>query len=106
MSLHTQNPNYSIATGDKTFDAVTLEADVAAVAVLYSDIDTDDVELYLEQSVDGTNWNEVPDSTIVLDNTKPSHLWNLTIKKGVFVRVGVRKKTATAGTIDKINTLT
>jgi len=106
MSLDTQTPNYSISTGDSTFDAVPLKSDVAAIAVLYNGINTDDVELYLEQSVDGTNWNEVPDSTVVLDNTKPSHLWNITIKKGIFIRVGLRKKTATAGIIDKINTLT
>jgi hypothetical protein len=106
MSLDTKNLNYDITAGDKTFDPVIFETDTAAIVVIYSGIDTDDVEIYLEQSVDRTNWNDVPDSTVILDKTKPSHMWNISIMRGIHIRVGLLKKTATTGTIENINTLT
>jgi hypothetical protein len=105
MGLITQKPNYSIAGGDTTFEAVQLEEAAAVVQALYSGIDSADVQLYLEQSPDGSNWNAVSASAVVLDNNKPSHLFNINLKRGLFIRVGVLQGTATAGTIDSINYL-
>ncbi len=105
MGLITQSPNYSIAGGNTTFEAVQLEEATAAIQILFSNIDSTDVQLYLEQSLDGQNWNAVPNNTVVLDNAKPSHLFNINIKRGLFIRVGMLQGTATVGTIDAINYL-
>jgi hypothetical protein len=102
MGLTTQKPNYSIAGGDTLFQAVQLEEAAAAIQIQYSGINSADVELYLEQSIDNVNFNAVPGSNVILDQTKPSHLFNLTGKKGLFIRVGLKAGTATAGIIDTI----
>jgi len=105
MSLQDKQPKYGIPEGDTAFEGMQLQDNIAALIVLYSHINTSDVEIYLEQSVDGNNWNEVADSTVVLDNTVPSHLYNLNLKKGMYIRVGLHKGTATEGTIEQIRLL-
>ena len=106
MGLITQQPNYSIAGGNTLFPAVQLEDAAAAIQIQYSGINSADVELYLEQSIDNANFNAVPGSNVILDQTKPSHLFNLTGKRGLFIRVGMNAGTATAGVIDTILFLT
>ena len=105
MSLQDKFPKYEIAEGDTVFEGMQLHDNIAALVVLYDHIDSSDVEIYLEQSVDGKNWNEVADSTVVLDNKAPSHLYNLNLKNGLYIRVGLHKNTATAGSIDQIRLL-
>lgn len=106
MSLITKKPNYSIADGDTYFDGVSADSDQMAINIAYSGINSTDVELYLEQSIDAARWNAVPGSDTIVDQNADSHLFRVGTKSGMFIRVGLRKGSATAGTIDAINYLT
>jgi len=106
MELITQKPNYSIAGGDHNFDAVQIIQPKVTVQVFYSNIAVSDVQLELHQSTSGTGFDLVPNSNVTVDKTAPSHCWNVIgLTPGVFLRVAVKKGTAAAGTIDKINLL-
>lgn len=81
-------------------------ADKVAVKVSYEDIDTDDVTMKLVQSLDGVTWNDVENSEVTIDNSKPSHMWNLAgYTEGLYLRPSFTGGTATDGTITAINYL-
>jgi hypothetical protein len=106
MQLNTQSPAYDLTGGDETFNAVQINGNLAAVQVSYSDIAVDDVTAELHQSIDGTNFDVVIGSSVTIDKTKPTHTWNISgVTPGLFLRVKVYQGSASAGTIDKIKTL-
>lgn len=105
-TLVVQTPAYTIASGDHSFDPQQIIGDKAIVQVVYSSIDTSDVQLELHQSPTGATYDLVEDTAVVIDKTKPSHSWNVRgLVPGVFLRVKVVKGTATAGVIDSISYL-
>ncbi|MDP2723216.1 MAG: hypothetical protein Q8O72_10695 [Bacteroidales bacterium] len=106
MSLKTLNVNYNISGGDHVFEAIQLDNDNLAISVIYTGINSTDAELRLEQSVDGINFNEVPGSNQTINNAKPSHMFNILAKRGLFIRLVLIIHSATAGLINKINALT
>jgi hypothetical protein len=106
MSLITQKPNYNISDGIKRFDSVQAEGNNAVITIIYENIDTADVELFIEQSVDGSNWPELEGSRKVVDQTKDHHTYNVIgLVKGLLIRIGVDPKTAATGTITEIKHL-
>lgn len=106
MSLITQKPNYNIPDGIKKFDSVQAEGNNAVVAIMYENINSTDVELFVEQSPDGTNWAEMEGSRKVVDQTKDHHTYNIIgIVQGLLIRIGIDPKTATAGTLTEIKYL-
>jgi len=76
-----------------------------SVQVKYSSILTADVSSYLEQSLNGVDWNSLPGTMTLLDKTKPSLLYNLNTQPGIFIRVGIIQGTDITGVIDKIDYL-
>jgi len=106
MTLIINKPNYTIPSGDHNFDPQQVSGDKAIVQVVYSGIDTSDVQLELHQSVAGASYDLIEDTAVVIDKAKPSHSWNVRgLVPGVFLRVKVVKGTATAGVIDSISYL-
>jgi hypothetical protein len=106
MELKIQTPAYDITDGNKEFDSVQINGNLAAIQVLYSDINSDDVTAELYQSLDGTNFDVITGSFVTIDKNKPSHTWNITgITPGIFIRVKTSQGSATAGSIDKIKIL-
>lgn len=106
MTLIIQKPNYAVAGGDHNFDTVQVNGDKAIVQVVYSAVDTSDVQLELHQSVSGASYDLVEQTAVAIDKDKPSHSWNVRgLVPGVFLRAGVVKGTATAGIIETISYL-
>jgi len=107
MSLITQTPNYSIANGNKNFDAVQIEGHNAFIQVNYVNIVASNVTLELEQAVaPGANFDAIAGSLQTVNPAKASHSWNITgIAKGIYLRVVAKKGSAAAGTISSINFL-
>lgn len=98
-------PAYAIATGDHDFEPMKV-GDRNLVAVELLGLDTADASIELHQSIDGTAWGLVPDSKKILAAGQESHQWNIVgIVAESFIRVGLKKGSAAAGTINAIKML-
>lgn len=98
--------NYPIATGDAEFAAVQVEGGNIMITVGIAGIDSSDASVELQQSIENATWGLIPDSLKVLSIGQPSHTWNVRgLVRGAFIRVAVKKGTASAGTITNIKVL-
>ena len=98
-------PAYGIATGDYDFPAMQVEGQ-STIAVELSGLDAADTSIELHQSIDANAWGLVPASKKVLAVGQQSHQWNISgLVPGSFLRVGLTKGSATAGTINAIKML-
>lgn len=80
--------------------------DKVAVRVAYEDIDADDVTMKLVQSFDGENFNDIENSEVTIDSSKPSHMWNIAgYADGLIIRPSFAGGSATDGTITDIEYL-
>lgn len=74
--------------------------------MFFSDVVVDDVTAEIQQSTDGENFDSVAASEVTLIKTNPSYSWNVTgLTFGIFLRVKIKKGSAAAGIVSKINTL-
>ena len=100
----TKNYNYPLTSGDKSFDGIrlyNLDKDLT-IQINYSSIDTDDVFVELETSLDGINWTPLLEGTYFLNKAKPSHTFTILGLVTAYVRLKVDTGTASAGVIDKV----
>jgi hypothetical protein len=99
-------PAYAIATGNTVFASMQVSGENNMITVEIAGLNSADATVELHQSVDEGSWGVVPDSNKVLANGQTSHTWNVRgLVPGAFIRVGLTKGTATAGTINKIKLL-
>jgi hypothetical protein len=98
--------NYAIATGDSAFESIQVTGEKNILTVDMADINSSDCAIELHQSIDGSSWGLVPDSPKTLAIGQPSHTWNIRgLIRGAYIRVAVKKGTATAGSITTIKLL-
>ena len=99
-------PAYAIAGGDTDFPAMQVKGSQIMVTTELQDLNTSDASLELHQSIDASEWGLIPDSNQVLTAGQTSHHWNVGgLVSGAYVRVSLKKGTATAGTINAIKML-
>ena len=96
--------NLSLADGNHTFPGIELKNLNlnASVQLNYTGINSSDVQVKLEMSLDGVNYDDVPTSLYTLDNTKESHTWVLVGLITNYIRLNVTVNTATAGKLDEL----
>jgi hypothetical protein len=100
-------PNYSISTGNYTSENFQVDKKTAVVLVVTSGILVSDVTIEIEQSIDTVSWGQIPESVKSLAVGQTSHQWNLAyLTPGMFLRVVLKKGTATSGTLQTIKYLT
>ncbi len=107
MSKYTTlKPDYSIADGNKTFDPMQVKGRDSMIAVNITGLTTADSSLELEQSVDGNRYASVPGSEKILSAGQTNHQWVVNgLVPGCFLRVALKKGSATGGTITDIKIL-
>jgi hypothetical protein len=99
----TQTVDYDLTGGDTTFDGVrlwNLREEVTA-QIDYTGIDPSDVEVFVEQSLDGIEYSPITGANAVLYDTKLSHTFNILGLITNYCRIRV-EVVAGAGTIDEI----
>lgn len=89
MSLKTKNPNYNLSQGDYTSEALQLDGSFAAAQAEFTDLTGTGFEAKLQESIDGTVWGDVPNSTKALSaGAAPAVMWNVPcLPAGMFLRV-------------------
>lgn len=76
-------------------------------AVIVGEIETADVTVSLEQSVDQTNWAAIPGSSKTLSIGQTCHMWNLSgVPSGLMLRVAYLKGTTVTGVLKFFKLLT
>jgi len=96
-------PAYAIATGDHDFEAMQATGNLCMITTEISGLNAADASVELHQSIDSVEWGLVPDSPQTLAVGQTSHQWNLAgVVRGAFLRVSLKKGTATAGIVNKI----
>ena len=105
--LHKHVLKYEIATGDIDFHSIQVHENHVMIQVDYKDLVASDVTLELEQSTEEHGkFDLVNRSLITLNPSKLSHTWNIAgFAKHIFIRVVLKKGTATAGMINAISYL-
>ncbi len=96
--------NYDLADGDHVFAGlklINLNLN-ATVQLNYSNINSADVQVSLEMSLNGLDFDPVPGSAQTLDNTKDSHSWIIIGLITNYIRLKVIVNTATAGMLDEL----
>ena len=102
----TDDPEYAIATGNKNFDSQQTTGGKNTLAVILAGLNSNNAEVELEQSIDNINWGLLPGSTQILAVGQTCHQWNINgLPGGIYLRVVLRKGTATAGTVKSIKLL-
>ncbi|MDY0200959.1 MAG: hypothetical protein RBR40_08225 [Tenuifilaceae bacterium] len=105
MSLQTLKLDYNLAGGNHTSEALQVQGENIIATVLFNALSNNTATVELEQSVDGSSWGKVPDSTKALDAAQPSHSWNVIgLVKGAFLRINLKPATCT-GTLLTIKVL-
>ncbi len=96
--------NYNLSGGDHVFPGIELKNLNlnASIQLNYTGINSADVQVKLEMSLDGVNFDEIPTSLVTLDNTKDSHTWIILGLITNYIRLKVIVNTATAGTLDEM----
>lgn len=89
MSLRVKNPNYDLSKGDYTSEALQLDGSFAAAQAEFTDLTGTGFEAKLQESIDGTVWGDVPNSTKALSaGAAPAVMWNIPcLPAGMFLRV-------------------
>lgn len=89
MSLKVKNPNYDLSQGDYTSEALQLDGSFAAAQAEFTDLTGTGFEAKLQESIDGTVWGDVPNSTKALSaGAAPAVMWNVPcLPAGMFLRV-------------------
>lgn len=89
MSLRVKNPNYDLSNGDYTSEALQLDGSFAAAQAEFTDLTGTGFEAKLQESIDGTVWGDVPNSTKALSaGAAPAVMWNIPcLPAGMFLRV-------------------
>lgn len=89
MSLKVKNPNYDLSQGDYTSEALQLDGSFAAAQAEFTDLTGTGFEAKLQESIDGTVWGDVPNSTKALSaGAAPAVMWNIPcLPAGMFLRV-------------------
>jgi hypothetical protein len=99
-------PNYAIVTGDANMEPMLIYGENNMCTVEMSGLNSSDASVELHQSLDNSTWGLVPDSPKVLSIGQTSHTWNVRgLVSGAYLRVAVKKGTATAGTITAVKLL-
>ncbi len=99
-------PNYAIATGDTNLESIPVYGENNICTVEMNGLNSSDASVELHQSIDNNTWGLVPDSPKVLSIGQTSHTWNVRgLVSGAYLRVAVKKGTATAGTITAVKLL-
>ena len=98
--------NYDLANGDNTFDGIRLynlnNDGILSVQINYSGINSNDVQLIIESSLDGVNYTQIEGAAVTIDNTLSAFTFNFIGLKTAYMRLKVLKGISTAGTIDKL----
>lgn len=89
MSLKTKNPNYNLSQGDYTSEALQIDGSFATAQAEFTDLTGTGFEVKLQESIDGTVWGDVPNSTKALPSgAAPAVMWNVPcLPAGMFLRV-------------------
>ncbi|MBQ6082974.1 MAG: hypothetical protein IJK92_01295 [Bacteroidales bacterium] len=89
MSLKTKNPNYNLASGDYTSEALQLDGSFAVAQAQFTNLTGTGFEVSLQQSIDGSVWGDVPNSTKELTaGAAVAMMWNIPfIPAGAYLRV-------------------
>lgn len=89
MSLKEKNPNYNLASGDYASEALQLDGSLAVAQAQFTDLTGTGFEVSLQQSIDGSVWGDVPNSTKELTaGAAVAIMWNIPfIPTGAFLRV-------------------
>lgn len=102
----TKEPNYNISAGDYAFATLQSMGARNTLCVVLAGLNTNDASVEVEQSVDDSNWGLYPGSKQMLAAGQTNHQWNISgLPGGIFLRVYLRKGTATAGVIQAIKLL-
>jgi hypothetical protein len=103
---HTDNINYDLAGGDFTSNSVQLAGSKIMTSAVLSDIIVSDIKLKLQQSIDGENWGDVPDSEVTIAAGQTSQSWNVIgLVRGSFLRLSGDVGSAVSGTVNDFKIL-
>jgi len=98
--------NYNLSNGDNSFDGIRLynlnNDGIFSIQINYSAINSSDVQLMVESSLDGVNYTQIEGAAVTIDNTLSAFTFNFIGLKTVYIRLKVLKGIATAGTIDNL----
>lgn len=89
MSLLTKNPNYDLAQGDYTSEALRLDGPFAIAQAQFTDLTGTGFEVKLQQSLGDGVWGDVPNSTRELSaGAAVAVMWNVPLlPAGAYLRV-------------------
>ena len=100
-TLETLKPSASLS-GGYTSDGLQKQGPKMTFMAAFSGL-TGQTKARLEQSVDGTNYNEIPDSEATIAPGESEQMWNdIMLPEGCFVRLSVD---AVRGTLTEIKML-
>ena len=98
--------NYAITTGNIDFPSMLVDGSNIMCTVNITALNAADATVALHQSIDWSAWGLVPDSTTTLASGQTSHTWNVRgLVKGAYLRVSLKKGSATLGTVTDIKLL-
>jgi len=99
----TQDVAYDLSDGNTSFDGVRLAnmGDELSVQINYTDLDGD-VIVYVEQSLDGTNFSAIEQANYHLVEGDTVHTFNINALVTNFARIRVEISGSATGTVDTI----
>lgn len=77
MSVQTKTENYSLAGGNKTTDAVTINGSKIAIQADFDSVVGSGFQAKLQESVDAERFSDIPNSTVSISEGQTNQIWNL-----------------------------
>jgi hypothetical protein len=98
---------YEPANGNHAFGDMIVKGPAQIITVLMANIVAANNKLKLQQSADGSNYDDIADSEVTIAAAQTSQSWNLYgLPRGASVRVYLTAGTNETGTIEQIKMLT
>lgn len=77
MSVQTKTEDYNLAGGNKTTDAATMDGSKIAIQANFQSIAGSGLQAKLQESVDGINYADIPNSRVDISAGQTTQIWNL-----------------------------